>query len=99
MSPVCVYLCVFSGCVLGPDGGFGGGCVSDGAGVCLPASQMWRRGLGTYSPARRPLPAFRHPALWAHCYRGYYSITAHTAAQPRTGVCTLIQLTTEVLGK
>ena len=83
-----VCVCISSGCILGPDGGFGGGRVPDGAGVRLPASQMWRGGLGACSPARRPLPAFRHPALWAHCYRGYYSVAAHTAAHPRTGVYT-----------
>lgn len=87
---MCVFVCV-SGCVLGPHGGIGGGCVQDGAGVRLPAGQMWRCGLGPCGAAQRPLPPFRHSALWPHCYRGYYSITAHTTAHPRTGVYTYIQ--------
>lgn len=35
-----VFVC--SGGLLGPDGGFGGGRVQDGVGVCLPSAKMWR---------------------------------------------------------
>lgn len=78
------FLCVFfiSGCILGPDVGFGGRCVSDGAGVCLPLSWMRRREYGTYGVAWRALPALCHSALWAHCRSGRRDFPAHAATQP-----------------
>lgn len=42
-----VRVSVISGRVLGPDGRFGGRRVSDGFGVYLPRSWMWRRGYST----------------------------------------------------
>lgn len=76
---VCVLL---PGGLLGSDGGPGGGRVPYGAGVCLPAPQVWRGGLGSGRAARRPLPSLRHPALWPHSCRGCRGFAADATAHP-----------------
>lgn len=79
----CVCVCVlYSGGLLGSDGGLGGGCVSDGAGVRLPAPQVWRGGLGPRGAARRPLPPLCHTAVRPHCHRDHRGFTAHATAHP-----------------
>lgn len=83
--------CVCSGSLLGPDGGFGGGRVQDGAGVCLPSTQMWRWRLGPRRAPRRPLPPLRHPAVRPHRHRDCCSFAAHAAAPPWAGVHTEAQ--------
>lgn len=79
----CVCVCVlYSGGLLGSNGGLGGRCVSDGAGVRLPAPQVWRGGLGPRGAARRPLPPLCHTAVRPHCHRDHRGFTAHATAHP-----------------
>lgn len=71
----------FSGCILGPDGGFGGRSVQDGVGVCLPSSQMWCCGFSSHGVTWRSLPPLRHSALWTHCHRSSCGVTPYATTQ------------------
>lgn len=90
-SMTCLSVCVcvpLSGGLLGSDGGPGGGRVPHGAGVCLPAPQVWRGGLGSGRAAQRPLSPLCHSALRPHDDCGCHGFAADATAHPWPGVCT-----------